>query len=223
MQRAGGVERQPAAVAQLAAGGEAVEVEQRPVGGEGDAEVHHLVARRVELGVGGEGADGVEAAEGVLAQRLQGHRIEPPGEPLLAEGEQLAGEGVDADVDRRGEGDAAQQPVAGEGGAEGAVEGPAGGVLVGPLGAAHEAVGGAHPLVAEGERGDQPVAVEPVAVADAAEGEAGGADQVVAAADEGRHLAVDGGERRRALRRLAVEAGSPAPGRDRRQPLAPRS
>ena len=81
------------------------------------------------------------------AAGLQRLRVELPGEPLLAEGQQRAAIRVDADVERRLQGDAAHQPVAREGGAEGAVERPAGGLLLGEPRAAHEAGGevGARP------------------------------------------------------------------------------
>ena len=86
------------------------------------------------------------AAEVERAAGLQRLRVELPGEPLLAEGEEPAADRVDADVERRFQGDAAHQPVAGKRGAERAVERPAGGLLLGEPGAAHVAGGEAGAL-----------------------------------------------------------------------------
>ena len=68
------------------------------------------------------------------------------GSPCSPKASRVSAEGIDADVERRLQGDAAHQPVAREGGAEGAVERPAGGLLLDELGAAHEAGGEAGAL-----------------------------------------------------------------------------
>src|SRR3954470_20486034 len=146
-------------------GVETVEVEHRLGGGEIDSEVEQLPRGRIDLRMGREGAHRIErAAEGEGAAGLQRLRIELPGEPLLAEGEEPAAEQVDADVERRFQGDAAHQLVVRERGAERAVERPAGGLLLGAPGAPHVAGGQAGALLAEAEGAHHAVAVQPVPV-----------------------------------------------------------
>ena len=219
--RARRVERMAAAQLELAPRVEAVEGERRPVGRERDAEVHHLAAVGIERRVGGERAHRVEpAAEGVLPERLQGLRVELPRQPLLAVGQQPPRPRVDRHVDRRRQRDAAHQPVAREGGAEGAVEGAPRRLLLGPLRRTYEAVDEAGAAVGvEGERAHHAVAVEPMPVAHLAAGEAGRSVDVVGAAHEVRHGALDLGGRdavvrlRRHALEQALEAGGEVGGR----------
>src|SRR5262249_21384411 len=134
VERRGAVEGDPVASLEGARGIEAVQLEGGPLGRERDAEVDQLARLRVDLRVRRKRGDFVDAAaESVEAAGLQGLPVEVPGEPLLAEGEVASGERIDADVDRRGERDAAQQAVARERGAEGAVERAAGRLLLDPL------------------------------------------------------------------------------------------
>ncbi len=176
-------ERQAAPIEDLVVRRDAVDAERRLPRREGDAEVEELAARGNDVGVGRQRADRVEpAAEGVFAAAFEGDADRAPREALLAESEQLAGPAVDADVERRLETDAAFQPVAREGGAESAVEGPPGLLFVPPFAAAHEAVHEADaspPAGAEVQGGDHAVAVEPVAVADLAAGEAARSVEVI--------------------------------------------
>src|ERR1700681_1739614 len=185
---------QAAAVDQVARGAEAVEVEARLAGRERDAEVEQLPGFRVDLRVGGEGSHRVQGAvEGEDAAGFQGLRIELPGQPLLAAGQESTAERIDADAERRLQGDAPHQVVVRERSAEGAVERPAGRLLVAELGAADEAGGEADALalVAEAQGDDHAVAVQPVPVADVAAGKASRAVQIVGAAQKGGELPLD--------------------------------
>ena len=152
--------------------------------------------------MGGERRHRVQGAgEGEGAAGFEGRRIELPGQPLLAEGKEGVAVWIDADVERRLQGDAAHQAVVRKRGAEGAVEGAAGRLLVDELGAADEAGGELDALApiaiapititAEAQGYDHAVAVQPVLVAHAAEGEAGGTVQVVGAAQEGGNRPLD--------------------------------
>src|SRR5690349_20811708 len=91
-------------------------MQTRLAGGERDAEVEEIANAGVELGVRGEGAYLVElAAETKRFAGVQSDRIEFVWQTVFAKSKQGIPVRVDADVDRRFRGQAAFEPVAGEG------------------------------------------------------------------------------------------------------------
>ena len=100
--RAGRVESQALAIAQLRVRTEAVDMQPWLRGGEGDTEVEQLTRGRVKLRVRREGADLVQArAEGEHPARFKRQRIEFPRQTLFTERQEPPTIGIDADVDRR--------------------------------------------------------------------------------------------------------------------------
>src|ERR1051326_5701859 len=77
-------------------------MQARILRGKEDAEIEHLSGFKIELWMGGERAGLIQAsAEGELSACLQCMRIKFPWEALFSEGQQPAGEGIDAHIYRR--------------------------------------------------------------------------------------------------------------------------
>ena len=129
---------------------EFVDIGHRVVGGIGDAEIEHVAAVGIELGVRREWAHVVQlAVEIVLPAGFERHRVQLVGKRLLAEGQHGTGERIHAHVDRRFQHDAAAKPIAWERGAEAAIEEAPGRLFLAKFLRPDEAIGEVRAILAE--------------------------------------------------------------------------